>query len=72
MAHKSWFGPRGRGVGISPVSVEGWISLIIFIAFFVAGVHLASAPGTQAVGVITIILATLIFSIVAFTHYKKE
>lgn len=71
MSNKPWFGPKGRGVGITPVSLQGWISLIVFVAFFITGIHLASAPGTQAVGIITIILAILIFAGVAVTHYKK-
>jgi len=34
--NKPWFGPKRIGVGISPVSWEGWICALAFIALLAA------------------------------------
>ena len=61
VTRKPWFGPRRFGWGWTPVSWEGWVTSIVFVAAIVlAGSLLSSVARTVAI--IALIVALLVVS----------
>ena len=57
ITRKAWFGPRRFGWGWTPVSWEGWLTSLVFVAAIVlAGSLLSSAARTVAIVVLIVAL----------------
>jgi hypothetical protein len=74
MSNKFWFKPKQYGYGATPVTWEGWASVVLFVAaVFVSTLWLVSPEMTALnwalwAGVVAAATAAMI----AFTKYKTD
>lgn len=45
MTTKAWFGPKWLGIGLSPVSWQGWLSLLAYVVIAAGGARLITMAG---------------------------
>ncbi|MHB8585349.1 MAG: hypothetical protein ACYDDF_05880 [Thermoplasmatota archaeon] len=73
MPEKAWFGPKRSGLGFLPVTWQGWVILVLFVAVLTAVVVDGQRAGTPRIwmaGEIVVLAAT--FLAVAFWSGKGE
>jgi len=72
MEHKKrvWFGPKQLGVGVSPVSIEGWIVTVLFVGGAIAWERLLGHRPPVGYGLMGLIAGYI--AIVFMTYGKPE
>jgi hypothetical protein len=60
LSRKPWFGPRRFGWGWSPITWEGWVVSLIFIAAIVAAGLLLSSTRRTVVIILLVVALVLV------------